>query len=175
MDKGCCTSFPQFVFPKKDTQPPPHAHRQLRGPQEEPFCRGWGGWDDCLEFHTVGHVGGLQGGWAGKKCICGQLFWREEKAEGHRGWGEVPKPGAGGRGAGAECRLSLQRNIPSRNSSHPPPFHPSSIPHSCPLGGLESRQFFMPKRPRDITSTAMATNYEVMGSTAYEEGKGAGG
>lgn len=108
-------------------------------------------------------------GW-GEKCICGQLFWRKEKAEGHGGWGAVPKPGAEARGAGAECRLSLQRNIPSRNSSHPPPFHPYSSLHSCPLGGLEFRWYFGPKRPRDIISTAMATNREVTGSAAYQEG-----
>lgn len=34
----------------------------------------------------------------GKKCICGLLFWRKEKAEGHSGWGEVPKPLTGGGG-----------------------------------------------------------------------------
>lgn len=81
----------------------------------------------------------------GKNVAVGCCLGGRKRQRAMAGGGRCPSLGLG-EGAGAECGLSLQRNIPSRNSSHPPP-SPSSSPRSCPLGGLESGQVFRPKDP----------------------------
>lgn len=54
-----------------------------------------GGWDDCPEAHEVGHVGGLQGWWAGKKMYLWAAVLEEGKGRGPC-WGEVPELDPGG-------------------------------------------------------------------------------
>lgn len=98
-------------------------------------------------------VAGREGG-LGKKCVCRLLFWRKEKAEGHGGWGEVPKPWTGGEEGQGRMRTQPPEEHSVQKFLTPSPPHPSSSPLSCPLGALESGQFFRPKRPHDITSTA---------------------
>lgn len=120
-----------------------------------------------------GHGGGLQGGWAGEKCICGLLFRRKEKAEGHVG-GRCPSLIlGGGEGRGGWRRMWTQP--PEEHSVQkfltPSPLPPFQFSPLLPPGRLGIQAVFRPKRPRDITSTAMATNCEVMGSAAYQEGK----
>ena len=72
MDKGSCTSFAQFFlfFPKKDKHVlsvgliAPSGVGRRRDQSAEAAV------DDCLEVHARGHVGGRQGGLAGKEmCL----------------------------------------------------------------------------------------------------------
>lgn len=62
------------------------------------------------------------------------------------GGGRCPSLGLGG-GAGAECALSLQRNIPSRNSSHPPPSTPPALPTLAPWEAWNLGSFSGQKDP----------------------------
>ena len=158
MDKGSCTSFAQFFlfFPKKDKHV---LSVGLTTPSGVGRRRGRSG-EAAVAVMTASRfmqedtsVAGREGG-LGKNVSVGCCSGGRKRQRATAGRGRCPSPGLEGGGAGAECGLSLRRNIPSRNSSHPPPSHPSSSPLSCPLGGLESGQVFRPKRPHDITSTA---------------------
>lgn len=113
----------------------------------------------------------------------GRLGWGEEKnvsvgccsEEGNAGaWGcPSLSPGLGGKREGAECRLSLQRNILSRTlqtlSSSLPDLSALVPREVCNLGSLE------PKRPRGITSTTTLMICEVTQHYLSWRGKGLGG
>lgn len=95
--------------------------------------------------------------------------------EGNAGTWGCPSlsPGLGGKREGAECRLSLQRNILSRTLqalSSSLPDRSALVPREVwNLGSLE------PKRPRDITSTTTLMIREVTRHYLSWRGKGLGG
>lgn len=106
----------------------------------------------------------------GKKCICGLLF------RGRKCWGlgmSQPEPRARGKREGAECRLSLQRNILSRTlqtlSSSLPDLSALVPREVWNLGSLE------PKRPHDVTSTTTLMIPEVTQHYLSWRGKSLGG
>lgn len=95
--------------------------------------------------------------------------------EGNAGaWGcPSLSPGLGGKREGAECRLSLQRNILSRTlqtlSSSLPDLSALVPREVWNLGSLE------PKRPHDVTSTTTLMIPEVTQNYLSWRGKGLGG
>ena len=144
VDKGSCTSFPLFFFffQKKTCVPSPW----LAYPPPRVQARGG------AVVQRLGWLGRLPGGSRGSPgwWPAGRVGWEKNVSVGccFRGRKRPRAIAGGGRGrTGAECGLSLRRNIPSRNSSHPPPsFHPSSSPHSCPLGRPGIRAVFQAKK-----------------------------
>lgn len=169
--------FLGFFFPKKDMRalsmrlPTPSSVGLRGGQSAEAKVAGMTAW----RFTQQDISAACREGELGKKCICGLLFWRKEKAEGHSGWGEVPKPWTGGRGAqnaDSASRGTFRPEIPHTL----PPSTPPALSTLAPWEAWNPGSFSGQKDP--MTSHLLPLDRQTVRSgpvlPACQEGKGAG-
>lgn len=129
-------------------------------------------------MQRLGWLGRLPGGSRGSPgwWPAGRVGWEKNVSVGccFRGRKRPRAIAGGGRGrTGAECGLSLRRNIPSRNSSHPPPLVPPlQLSPLLPPGEAWNPGRFSSQK--DPMTSHLPTVRSVRGSAAHLEGKGAG-